>query len=54
MGRKRTRKEGEWTTISIPKELKKDIDKFGVFGDNYSDIIKRILAEAKKGASNRN
>ena len=54
MGRKRTRKEGEWTTISIPKALKKDIDDFGRHGDIYADIIKRILAEAKKGASNRN
>ena len=48
MSRKRTREEGEWTTISIPKTLKKDIDAFGEFGDNYADIIKRILKEAKK------
>lgn len=51
MSENRTRREGEWTTISIPKTLKKDIDEFGVFGDNYADIIKRIIKEAKKGAS---
>lgn len=54
MGRKRTRKKGEWTTISIPKTLKKDIDAFGKFGDNYCDILKRILTEAKRGMGKRN
>jgi len=51
MSRKRTREEGEYTTISISKTLKKDLDGFGAFGDNYNDILRRVIEEAKKGAN---
>lgn len=49
MGRKRTRKEGEWTTVSIKKETKDIIDKSGKYGDNFDDVLRKVLRMVKKG-----
>ena len=36
------------TTIALPKELKENLRKFGVMGENYSDVILRLLESARE------
>jgi len=38
----------ENTTIAISNEIKDEIKQFGTKGETYSDILRRILASAKK------
>jgi len=38
----------EMTTIALPKEIKEKIREFGMMGENYSDVILRLLESAKE------
>ena len=38
----------EMTTIALPKELKDRIRSFGMMGENYSDVILRLLEGARE------
>ncbi len=38
----------EMTTIALPKELKEGIREFGMMGENYSDVIARLLERARE------
>ena len=38
----------EMTTIALPKEIKEKIKEFGMMGENYSDVILRLLESAKE------
>ncbi len=38
----------EMTTIALPKELKENIREFGMMGENYSDVILRLLESARE------
>lgn len=43
MGRPRTRTKGDWTTISIKKQTKKEIEHIGNHGDNFDDILNKLI-----------
>ncbi len=36
------------TTIALPKGLKKKLRGFGNMGENYSDVIARLLEDARE------
>lgn len=36
------------TTIALPKSVKEGIREFGMMGENYSDVIVRLLKSARK------
>ena len=36
------------TTIAVTNEVKKDIMEFGLKGETYSNILKRLVESAKK------
>ena len=38
----------EMTTIALPKEIKEKIKEFGMMGENYSDVILRLLESARE------
>ena len=38
----------EMTTIALPKNVKEDIREFGMMGENYSDVIVRLLISARE------
>ena len=38
----------EQTTIAIPKDLKEQMQEFGLKGEKYSDILSRLLKSAKE------
>lgn len=38
----------EMTTIAIPKDLKERIKKLGMMGENYSDVIVRLIEGARE------
>jgi len=38
----------EMTTIALPKVVKERIREFGTMGENYSDVILRLLESARE------
>ena len=38
----------QYTTIAVSKEIKEQITELGNKGETYSEIIKRLIASAKK------
>lgn len=38
----------EMTTIALPKEVKERIKEFGMMGENYSDVIVRLIGIARE------
>lgn len=38
----------EMTTIAIPKELKEKLRNLGMMGENYSDVIVRLVEAARE------
>jgi len=38
----------EMTTIALPKVIKERIREFGMMGENYSDVILRLLESARE------
>ena len=38
----------EMSTIAIPKEIKEQIKEFGMMGENYSDVILRLIKNARE------
>lgn len=38
----------EMTTIALPKAIKNEIKEFGMMGENYSDVISRLLKSARE------
>ena len=43
MGRKRSRKKGDWITVSIRVKTKEEIKRVGKYGDNFDDVLRRVL-----------
>jgi len=39
---------GNITTIAVTNEVKNEIMEFGLKGETYSDILKRLIVSAKK------
>jgi predicted CopG family antitoxin len=38
----------EMTTIALPKEVKEKIRELGMMGENYSDVILRLMEGARE------
>jgi|TARA_Y100000310_G_C20552278_1_gene748690 predicted CopG family antitoxin len=38
----------EMSTIAVPKKVKEQIKEFGMMGENYSEVIVRLIAVAKE------
>lgn len=38
----------EMTTIALSKEVKEKIKEFGMMGENYSDVIVRLIESARE------
>ena len=38
----------EMTTIALSKEVKEKITEFGMMGENYSDVIVRLIESARE------